>query len=331
MEVSKIKDLVRTLKAGFSKGDSDGYGKFIYFVNDRIMSYNGEISVVAQIENVNAEFALPFVEFEKFINRVKGKEITITVDTEVTIKCGRAKAHFKIDSEAIKKIKELTYSPGDMKPLPSNFIEGLQLVGHSFGMTKDIPYTQFVSIKNNIMFSTNNWTVSRYEFTENVDDMIIPKKIVPFLIKEKFDSYVIVKGLAYFRTVNKVFFVVRLSDEEMPDIEEYFEMEGQVFEFPNDMIDVVTTAEVAVDALNLVEKIINIKVKDGLLTCESKSDDLTIDVECECESDVDFDIDTGSRFLADILGLTNKVYVDTNKLLFKTDNFKHIVVLFDDN
>ena len=78
------------MKPAFKANDIAEFGKYLFsFLKDKAFAYNGAMSIVLNYKS-DAEFAVPAVEFTKFLEKVKAEEIELTIDEAINIKAGKA-------------------------------------------------------------------------------------------------------------------------------------------------------------------------------------------------------------------------------------------------
>jgi len=121
-----------------------------------------------------------------------------------------------------------------------------------------------------------------------------------------------------------------LVNEEYPEIEQFFEFEGDEFKLPNALKEQIETAAVMSDGSFDVDQNISVVIsKDGIIVRGEKDVGWVegkVKADFDIDSDVKFMINPG--FFRTILDKTNIVKIGDNCAMFSIgDNFRHLVAL----
>jgi hypothetical protein len=157
--------------------------------------------------------------------------------------------------------------------------------------------------------------------------LYIPGDALKYLISYDVDQYKLVDGAIYFKGKNDALFIVRMGNLPFPAYESYMEGDGIELEFPEAMRSMVDTASVTVDGKIEVDKNVRIEISQGVIKVHSENEVGKIIVEEKIDSDVEASILINPLFLSTILGITRKIILCENRILFKTDKFRHVVAL----
>ena len=329
MKTQDLQRVVETLKPAFKLNDIAEFGKYIIFSNNKAFVYNGLMAIIVEFES-EKEFAVPADEFSKFIMRVKAKEVEISIADSIEIKAGKAKASFAKNNEILKSAKELNLRvPDKFEDLPEDFLKGLKLVQYSVGKDKSYENLTYVSIVGAIMASTDNFRVSEFVMKSVMEDTMIPNDTIKYLLSFGVKSYNKEDGICFFKDSNGVILLTRVGSLMFPDYASFLEGEGEEVEFPENMQDMVSTASVTVEGLVEIDKNVKIAIADNKITVSSKNDvgEIVVDGDIECEKTISLMIHP--EFLNDILKVTRKVMICSNRVLFELENFRHVVALLN--
>jgi len=329
MKKQELKNVVDAMKPACKAGGMDeDFGKYLFFLNDKAFAYNGSMSVVCSHKS-DVEFAVPAVEFTKFLDKVKVDEIEIVIDEAINIKAGKATASFAKNDFILNKAKELPFNiPSTFDALPNDFVEAVRMCQYSVSKDKSFQALTYLYVHKNRVASTDNYRVSQYSMeTEMGDDLYIPGDALKYLISYDVDQYKLVDGAIYFKGKNDALFIVRMGNLPFPAYESYMEGDGIELEFPEAMRSMVDTASVTVDGKIEVDKNVRIEISQGVIKVHSENEVGKIIVEEKIDSDVEASILINPLFLSTILGITRKIILCENRILFKTDKFRHVVAL----
>jgi len=329
MKTSELRNIVDMLKPAFKLNDLAEFGKYIIFQTDKVFVYNGAMAIVVE-HTTDKEFALPADEFTKFISRVKSKDVEITIGDTIEIKAGNAKASFAKNDDIVTRAKALKIIiPTQLERIPDDFCKGLKMCQYSIGKDKSYEHLTYLNIEGKLMASTDNLRVSEYVLSDDVTDMMIPREAVKYLIQYDVKEYSIELGFAYFKNKDNVWFITRIGDMLFPDYATFLEGEGQDITLPDDISDIVATAAVTVDDIANIENTVNVNIENNKVTVSSQNDVGKIVVESDVEYKDKASFSISPAFFDDILKITKNIRVCENKILFKVDNFRHVVALLN--
>lgn len=329
MKTEELRKIVEVLKPAFKTNDIAEFGKYILFLDNKAFVYNGAMAIIVPFESEH-EFAVPADEFTKFVERIKSKDIDVTFDDYILVNAGKAKASFAINTDIITRAKELHFDvPETFENLPNDFVKALKFCQYSIGKDKSYENLTYMYVNGNIMASTDNFRVSEYNMSASMQQMMIPKESIKYLIQYNVDSYAIDEGIAYFKNKEGACFITRLGSLLFPDYIDYLEADGEVVEFPNNMIDMVQMASVTVDGIIDIDKTIKIDIADNKIVVSSENEIGRVVVDEDISYDDNISITINPMFLENILHITRKVMICENRVLFEIDNFRHVVALLN--
>ena len=331
MKTETIKDVVKKLKPAFKTNDISEFGQYVYFLENRIMAYNGNVCIIVPTEN-KQEVALPVDEFEKFVNRVSSDEIIMTIGDNVELKAGRAKATFAINSDILDKVKQINIQiPNKFTELPTKFIDGIKLTRHSISKDKGREDQTFLKVDGNILASTDNFRVSEYVLDTDMESMFIPRDVLQYLISYNVKEYAVNEGVVYFKTEDDIYFMTRLGDVDFVEYKHLFEVQGNKFTFPKGMADMIDTASITVDGISDIDRIVKIVVSGGVITVSSQNDVGRVEVEEKVDDKAtDASFFVNPEFMLDILKVTNEAIITDNLILFTIEGFRQLIALFEE-
>lgn len=325
-----LKKSIEKMKPAFQKGMLTEFGQYLFISNKQLLAYNDAVCVIAPLDT-ELEVALPADEFMQFVQKTKSKEIEFTVDESIVIKAGRAKANFAKNDDVLERIKDLNiYAPSELVKLPTDFIEGMKLVRHSVSKDKTERYMTYIKVSGNKLASTDNFRISEYVMSGEMEDMFIPQDVLSHMIKYEFTEYKKFEGIAYFRDADDVYFATRLGETEFVEYEYLLDVEGESFSFPKNTLDMLALASITTDGAISIDKTVRIAIGEGKLKISSENDVGKVEVDESVESEINATILVSPEFMQDVLRTTRDCVISENLILFKTDNFKQVIALFSD-
>jgi len=336
----KLITLLETIRPGVARKEIVEQSTHFVFTGKEAITYNEQICVCAISPLRGFICSVQAEEFTKLIKSMQAEELTMRVVESggkhaVKIESGTIKAKFAVSQnkgvqDLIKKLK-LNSLSGLWKPIPEDFIQGLKWCLFSASEDATQGVLTCIHIKKKTVTSSDDMRVSLYSMTKGMDaELLIPAISVEELVKFPVEEYCVVEPWAYFRTGAKAIFCTHLMDGEYPNPKEFFEFDGVEVELPGGLGQALESAEIMAAGDFPIDKRVKITIEKGKLEVFAENESLGwIKTEIkmgikDCPS-VTFVINP--IFLREILGKTNVVKVGSDRALFQTDNFKHLVSL----
>lgn len=328
MKKSDLKKVVDAMKPAFKANDIAEFGKYLFFLKDKAFAYNGAMSIVLDYKS-DAEFAVPAVEFTKFLEKVKSDDIELTIDEAINIKAGKATASFAKNDFILNKAKELPlHVPETFDALPKDFVQAMKMCQYSVGKDKSFEALTYLYVHKNRAASTDNYRVSQYLMGDELkEDLYIPGEALKYLISYDVVEYKLADGAIYFKGRDNAVFITRTGSLPFPEYESYMERQGLELEFPVAMKEMVDTASVTVDGIVEVDKNVKIEIANNNIKVHSENEVGKVVVEEKIDSSAEASILINPAFLSTILDITRKITLCENRIIFSTDKFKHVVAL----
>lgn len=224
----------------------------------------------------------------------------------------------------------------EMIPVPSDFIQGLDLC--RFSCSKDDTSDNFhcVCIKENKLQSCDEWRLSQFimesEMTEPGEQVLLPAATIKELLDYQVHEFAIREGWMHLLCDDGAVFSAVTSSGEFQDIEDAIESqeEGNVLKLPKELTEVLDDAALMAEGAKSAEKEVRITIKDGKLECFSSSKDLgelTKTIEMDTTEEAEFTINP--YFLKEVMKHLQKIELNSSVAMFKTENFIHIISTSD--
>jgi len=339
MKVNK-KELVKILsllKPGLAQKGIIEQSQHFIFTGKDIITYNDQICISHPFETDFA-FSVPAAEFLKVLSGISEEEITITTSKEkekfiFIIKTKATSAGFtsKVDDKALELAKEVIEKKIRFTKLPDQFKESVELCVFSASKDFTVPHLTGVYIDKENVFGSDDFRISHYLLNEEFkDSFIIPAESVLGMKDFEFVRYAIKDGWSYFKTKDNILFCSRLIEGSYSDDPlEYFEFKGDRIKFPSDLKTIVENASVMAEGDFDTDKKVYIKIGDGRISCKGENDKGWVESFLDMKSRKEINFTINPIFLTQILHKTDFVLVGEDRILFKSDNFKHLVQLFE--
>lgn len=303
------------------------------FTREEVLAYNDKICISHPFRT-DFECSIPAEQMYKVLASMSQKELELTYKGgNLLLKEGKMSAKL-VATKGIPSIVEklgLEDLENKWKELPKDFLEGLFLCMFSASQDMSQPYLTCICVDQNIMTSSDELRISQYmlEETDFKDTFLIPAKSVEELVRFKVVEYYLGKAWVYFRTKEGVIFCSRIISGEYPDCTSYFEFEGVRLYLPSELKDSVETALIMADGAFDIDKRIEVNISDGMIECLGENEMGWVKKIVKMKSkkkEVSFSINP--IFFSEILSRTKVMICGTEKALFQTDKFKHLILLY---
>lgn len=286
-----------------------------------IRTYNDEVAVTYPI-TTELEGAIPSGEFYKVISKFPDKNITLETDNkEITIRGKKRRTKINIDITI-----ELPNIKTDIKKwntLPKDFSDAISFCVFSTSKDATDPALTCLFISKDKVWSNEDvrGTVRTMK-GEVKEEFLLPNEVVNALVKYNPIKYCIKKSWLHFANEDGSIFSCRTVDDDYPNIEDFFKVEGTEIILPKEFSSIVERSHLLQTA---EEKLINVLLTKDRITCIGEAE---VGKSKEWE-DIEYDgpdisIYVNPIFLSQILTHLQTVTIG-KRLLFKGENFKHAV------
>ena len=300
------------------------------FTKKNVITYNDEICITHPLGDLDMQVAIEAELLYKFISKVKAKQITLEInDTEVTMKAGRVKAVFNVDSEIKLPLDdEKLVSKGKWKDLPENFIEAISMAKGC--VSKDMIQAKLNCVhlnKKGKVESSDGFRIFRYEFDDKLplQTVLIPAASINSVIRIKPNQVAKGDEWVHFKNEHGTVISCRVVNDEFPNVDEYLEegKKGVKLSFPKELIDSLDTAEIFSE-----DDLVKITIKGKKLIVSSGGHIATFKEKLKLDEEVDsFAFQITPYLLKDILKQIQFCTIYKDRLIFKNENFKYMTEL----
>jgi len=326
IKTKQLRDIFSKLKVGVSQKDIVEQATHITFDGEHAFTFNGNIYVFYPLPT-DFKCCVPAKEFMKIVSEISQEEIEITFTEDGGLKLlGKG---IKAKLKTIEMDKEFTIDKSPkMSKLPVDFKEAISLC--AFSASQDVStHLNGIYVNHNEVYGSDDYRISLYSMqSELKHTFLLPLSSVLSLKDFDIVEYAIEGSWIYFRDPDKSIFCSRLLDEKLyKDPSEFFEFEGVRVRFPSETKDLVSRASILAKGDFDIDKKISVTIQDGKLTCAGSNDLGDIETYVNIKSNKTIEFVINPQFFYQILEETSFGIVGEDRILFKTDNFKHLMSL----
>ncbi len=280
--------------------------------------------------NLDIEGVIEAEPFLKLLNKVKDETIKIDLeDNELKVKGKRFSAGVSFDSEIRLPIDNINI-PKKLKKLTSEFTNAAKLACLTAAKSLSEPLFTCVHIHKNIIESCDNDRITICELDQTFDfNILIPADNLFEICKEKLTAIYVDDSWIYFKTEDEIILATKLFNEEYKDLHQFIpeEDEGKIIEFPKQIHEIISRADIFSKDTFSKEKNIKINIKKGRLIIKSQNEQgwFKETTKVDFKENISFSINL--EFLEDILKITHQISITDDILYFKTNNSVHVIQL----
>ncbi len=337
MEINRIEllDAIKKVKPGLASNEIVEHSTYLAFDKKSIRTFNDEIAIIYPFKSP-FKGAVPAIQLFKLLDKLS----TDLIDVEVTssdvdgetvsrlsIKSGRTKAEIVIEPEI--KLPKLKTKGLDWQELPDDFCEAITFASFSTSKNMIAPEFTCLSIVKNKITSSDNYRVTERVMESKIDDpFLLPASIVRTLVSYKPVEYAVDDSWVYFQNENKVIFGVRLIEATYPDMSNLFKVDGETITLPAGIETVIDRIQVMVTDDFELERVVSLSISNKGISCKGEGSVGWVEESIRLRhKGAKIEIKTHPAFLIDILKHLSTVTIGESSMLFKGDNFKHVMAL----
>lgn len=335
MEIKRetLVDALSIVKPGLASKEFIEQSTFFAFVDGNVITYNDEICLCHPV-GLELEGAVKADQLYQILSKFKAETVEIEItDSEIEIKCGRAKAALTLQAEIKLPLSEVLQKSSKWKKLPKGFTDGLSFVYPNCSTDMSRPILTCVYIYESSMVGSDSYCICKYEMEEAlpIDEFLLPANLVQNVLRLNPTHIATGDGWVHFKNENETILSCRIFDDKYPDLEAHLSVEGGVeISFPKSTAEVVDRAEVFAKRDRVIDEAIYVEVSDKKMKlkgeCDSGRYEETLNVKYSGE-EISFAI--VPYLLKAILTKTNVCEVDDSKILFTGENWQYVAMLRD--
>lgn len=323
MKINRIKlsNALKIVSPAVVGTSEDLTGSFI-FSKGRVFTFNNELAVSTPID-VGFTGAIPAKKFEAFVNKVKTEDIDLVVKGgEVFLSSSKAKAGLRLEESFTLPLEDVGM-PAEWFSLPVSFKDAVSLCLFSVGKDYSKEILTNIHIKDNYVESCDNYRATRYILDFETGEMLIPAVSAKVICSGNPLKYAIADGWLHFKNAEDVTFSCRCGAGGYPDLSNFVSSEGEPFDFPEDVAEMMDRAETMSDGERA-----SVFLEDGELIISTENNGDWFEESSKIKYDgKPFEFDIQPKFLKAIVKYKGEVSLCEKVLKFETDVFTHVAQL----
>lgn len=336
MNKAELINALNKIKPGLSNSSIVELSNHVIFNNDWICSHSGDVWVLYPFQS-GIVGAVQDKKLHDLLNKLTEEKIQMVVkDNQLLIRQKHLRAGFPMDFDLSKVPEEVLsakIAEKDWIKLPDNFIESIQFC--MFSVATDVSLGSLISlkIKEDRIYSCDNYRATVYKLDSLMpDELLIPLDIAKHLINFSMDRYCKKENLIHFSNEEKMIFVYReVGEEEYPDIDHLFQVEGTAVQLPKESKNSLIRSEIFSNSCQEEDNPVEIVLSNGKLECKKEAGDGSWIIE---DNEISYNgkeiqIKVVPKYLYQILDKMSSLIIGSNSILFECEKFKYVMALME--
>lgn len=244
------------------------------FLQNRVVTYNDEISISHPVKDLDLTGAIKADEFYKLISKIKKDEIEIEVtEKEVILSSGKSKAGFILENEISLPLLDL--SSLIWKKLPVKFNQQVEkcIPCCSKDMSRLKLTGVFVNTIDGYITASDGYRIMK-------TDIPVSKKGYSFLLSAIAATAVIkllptqiclADNWIHFKNEQNSIISCRIINEEYPQILPHLEVDGKNLSFPISIVEILDRAAIMGKQDNSIDEVLDIEIAQNSIKISSAS------------------------------------------------------------
>jgi len=326
MKKQELLHALEVVKPGLANKEIIEQSTSFAFINDRVVTYNDEISISHPVEGLNVTGAVQAQELHKLLTKLKVDDFEIEVtESEILIACGKSKAGMTLHQEIKLPLEEIG-KLGKWKTLPVGFIEAVSKTVQSVSKDSSQPILTCIHInENGFVESSDSFRITRCNVCDKfpIGTFLLPASSAQVLLKTKPTKITEGNGWVHFKNEENTILSCRIFEDKFPDTANFLKVEGVSLEFPKTINDILDRASVFnTDSVELL-------IENNLIKIKGTSDagwyKETAKVKYDAKEPIK--ILVNPNLLKNVLNETHIGIHNGNLIKFSADNWQYVAAL----
>lgn len=304
------------------------------FTGENIITYNDKIAIIHPFKT-DFECTVSADPLYKVLSKIKDTTIEINLEkSELRIITSNIKSGLVVntDEDDIGLPEGLDIDK-KWKNLPTDFLDGVFLC--MFAASKDFsqPLISNISVNEGTIIATDDVRMSKYKMRPpKMPNFLLPLNSAIELTKLDPTKYSLDESWIYFKDKSGVIFCSRIVKDEFPDMDDFFKIEGEEIELPDELIKTVDSVCILAEGDIDIEKRIDVKISSKKISCrgEREAGWIESDVPTKINIKDDIKFTVNPIFFSQILSHSPTMIHSENQVKFISETFEHLLCLIID-
>ena len=334
MQINKknLQEALEIVRPGLANKEVIEQSTSFAFINDRVVTYNDEISISHPVKGLELEGAVLADRLYAILNKLKQDEIDLTVhENEIHIASGRTRVGLTLQQEIKLPLDNEIAKRGKWKSLPENFLRFVSFAMSACGKDMSHPILTCIHVnKEGFIEASDNLRIVRCELGEEmpVKTFLLPATSAVNVVKLQPTKVAEGAGWIHFQTETDTIISCRIYEGTFPNISSFLKVEGTRVVFPRTTDEVLDRAIIFAKRDHILDESVDVMIENKRLKIHSADVtgwfDEEVNIHHEGET-LQFSITP--YLLRSILSETLGCTVSKNKLKFEGEGWIYITTL----
>lgn len=312
------------LKSPIKQNDFTNIANKIYFIDDKIMTWNGYIFISCSF-NINSDknFSLSYVELYKALQKINDKTIIVTINEgKLMISCKNTQIVLFVNEiyEELPIIENENYHN-----ISSDFVDAIKLTKFCV-CDNGIDSSGYINIYGNNFYATDTFRICRYQNKEKIKNMMLPLFSLNVLINFDICKYIISENYLIFSDNIYEIGVIKTEIKKL-DFSKYDDIfnsdisDHTVIELPQEIIHNIELSEIFTDNSNKLKKEILVTFKKNNIIFTARNVNGFTESKFKFKNNLDLSFFIHPTFLMEILKISNVMEIRDDVIIFRNEYF----------
>jgi len=325
-----LKAALEIVKPALANKEMIAQSSSFVFLDDKIITYNDEISISYPFPNLEIKGAVKAEEFYELVSKISKEEFEIVIENnELRITAGRIKAGLVLQKEVQLPLEELGILE-HWKTLPEQFIEGLKFVLPSCSTDMSLSILICVHVDGSIIEATDNHRLAHFVLSEKVPgkSFLIPSSAVKELIKMNPLYITDTPGWIHFKTEENTIISCRTFQDKFPNTSDVLHHDGVRLIFPKTLNESLDKALVFAKKTQVMDEFVIITIENNRIQIKSESEVGWYKEEANIKySEKPIQFTVTPLLLKDILSKSTICIISNSCVTFEGPNWVYVAML----
>lgn len=331
IKTNELRHALEVVKPGLANKELIEQTTSFAFIPGKIITYNDKIAISYPIREIDFQAAVPAQKLYSLIKTLKEEEVTLELkDTELLIKCGKAKAGIKIDTDIRLPLEQIEEA-GEWQEISENFVKGLASVVPVCSADVSLSAITCLKVNSSTLQATDNLRaiVWKLQDTLNIKEFLLPSDVVSVIVNIHPIKMSVAENWVHFKNEQGVEVAVRVHVDSFPDFDKILSipMEHKI-DIPEKLFTMMERATIFGKEISGGRLLVQVVYGGGKVRVRGVCEEGWYNEFCDCdykqEELIEFEV-TPSLFKDVFTSMQNFLYSKSNKMIrFEGKDFVYI-------
>jgi DNA polymerase III sliding clamp (beta) subunit (PCNA family) len=326
---AELQTALEAVRPGLASKDVIEQSTSFAFMEDRIVTYNDEISVSYPFKGLGITGVVKAEALYQFLSKVKQDEIDLDPqENELRIKAGRINAGLVFESEIRLPVEEVG-NIDKWKDVPDGLLSAFKLCHPCASKDMSRPMLTCIHVDGARVEAGESYQVMRVELSSKVpiDTFLIPANSAREVARYKMEKIAGGNGWVHFKSADGMVFSCRVFDGDFPDTSNILQIDdGLEVTFSAKMMEALERSDVFSKTGITTDAEVRIAVEQNKVTVAAKNEFGWFEESLRVKYDGDkFSFRTSPELLVNGLKAKLTCFIGGNRIKFTGENWQCVI------